>query len=245
MTIRRKMGVTDAAPRHYAPAHQNMSTADEIKLDFQRRERIGLDEAIYCAGKSDAHIAEILRQGAARAAPLLLTRFSAEQFAAIPEELRGSLDYDPLSRTAIFGEPRPVAASARVVAVAAGTSDAGVAREVERTLRFHGEPCTRITDVGAAGIWRLMDRLEEIRRYPVVVVLAGMEAALPTVLGGLVPGVVIAVPTSVGYGVGEGGRAAMLSVLTSCAQGLLAVNIDNGFGAACAALRVLRAIGPA
>lgn len=222
-----------------------MGIEDEIKLDFLRRERIGLDEAIYCAGKSDAHIAEILRQGAARRATLLLTRLSAAQAEAIPAELRGDLDYDPLSRTALAGPLPALGALSRVAVVAAGTSDAGVAREVERTLRFYGEPCTRITDVGAAGLWRLMERLDEIRRHPVVVVLAGMEAALPTVLGGLIPSVLIAVPTSVGYGVGEGGRTAMRAVLSSCAQGLLAVNIDNGFGAACAAMRVLRALGPA
>lgn len=221
-----------------------MGIEDEIKLDFLRRERIGLDEAIYCAGKSDEHIAEILRQAAGRGAVMLLTRLSPAQAEAIPTELRAGMDYDALSRTAFAG-PAPVAkGAARIAVVAAGTSDAGVAREVERTLRFYGEPCTRITDVGAAGLWRLLERIEEIRRHPVVIVLAGMEAALPTVIGGLIPSVVIAVPTSVGYGVGEGGKAAMRSVLSSCAQGLLAVNIDNGFGAACAAMRVLRAMGP-
>lgn len=221
-----------------------MGIEDEIKLDFLRRERIGLDEAVYCAGKSDAHIAEILRQAEARGAAMLLTRLSPAQVEAIPTELQARLHYDPLSRTAFAGEvPAPTGAS-RVAVVAAGTSDAGVAREVERTLAFYGEPCTRITDVGAAGLWRLLERVEEIRRHPVVIVLAGMEAALPTVVGGLIPSVVIAVPTSVGYGVGEGGKAAMRSVLTSCAQGLLAVNIDNGFGAACAAMRVLRAFSP-
>jgi NCAIR mutase (PurE)-related protein len=222
-----------------------MSAELDIQLDLLRPERIGLHEAIYSSGKSDAHLAEILRQAASRSMPLLLTRLSPAQFDAVPEALRGSLDYDPSSRTAIFGAVPTPSAPARVAVVAAGTSDAAVASEIERTLRFHGEACVRIMDVGAAGLWRLMARLEEIRSFPVVVVVAGMEAALPTVLGGLIGSVLIAVPTSVGYGVGAGGAAAMNSVLTSCAQGLLAVNIDNGFGAACAALRVLHAMTPA
>lgn len=222
-----------------------MSADQDIQLDLLRPERIGLHEAIYSAGKTDAHLAEILRQGAARSVPLLFTRLSPAQFDAVPEDLRRSLDYDPLSRTAVFGEVPAPSGPPRVAVVAAGTSDAAVASEIERTLRFHGEGCVRIMDVGAAGLWRLMARLEEIRSFPIVVVVAGMEAALPTVLGGLVGSVLIAVPTSVGYGVGAGGAAAMNAVLTSCAQGLLAVNIDNGFGAACAALRVLHAMKPA
>ena len=223
---------------HRAP----MSADQDIQLDLLRPERIGLHEAIYSSGKSDAHLAEILRQAETRAMPLLLTRMSPAQFEAIPAPLRAALDYDPLSRTAVFGVPPSPSEPPRVAVVAAGTSDAAVAVEIERTLRFHGEGCVRIMDVGAAGLWRLMARLEEIRGYPVVIVVAGMEAALPTVLGGLIGSVLIAVPTSVGYGVGAGGAAAMNAVLTSCAQGLLAVNIDNGFGAACAALRVLRAM---
>jgi len=222
-----------------------MSVDQDIQLDLLRHQRIGLHEAVYSAGKSDAHLAEILRQASSRSAPLLLTRLSHSQFDAIPEDLRRSVDYDPLSRTAVLGEPPTPSSPARVAVVAAGTSDAAVATEIERTLRFHGEACVRIMDVGAAGLWRLMARLEEIRGFPVVVVVAGMEAALPTVLGGLVGSVLIAVPTSVGYGVGAGGAAAMNAVLSSCAQGLLAVNIDNGFGAACAALRVLHAMTPA
>jgi NCAIR mutase (PurE)-related protein len=222
-----------------------MSVDQDIQLDLLRPERIGLHEAIYSAGKSDAHLAEILRQAAARSVPLLLTRLSAAQVDAIPDPLRAALDYDPLSRTGVFGAAPTPTEPPRVAVVAAGTSDAAVAVEIERTLRFHGEACVRIMDVGAAGLWRLMARLDEIRSYPVVVVVAGMEAALPTVLGGLVGSVLIAVPTSVGYGVGAGGAAAMNAVLSSCAQGLLAVNIDNGFGAACAALRVLHAMKPA
>jgi pyridinium-3,5-biscarboxylic acid mononucleotide synthase len=129
--------------------------------------------------------------------------------------------------------------------IAAGTSDVYVSREAARTLRYYGQPNVEITDVGVAGLWRLLERIEEIRRMPVVIAVAGMDAALPTVLGGLVPSVVIGVPTSVGYGVASGGEAALRAMLASCAPGLVVMNIDNGYGAACAALRILRAIGPA
>jgi pyridinium-3,5-biscarboxylic acid mononucleotide synthase len=125
--------------------------------------------------------------------------------------------------------------------VTAGTSDIPVAQEAARTLRFHGHEAANIPDVGVAGLWRLLARLEELRAMPVVIVAAGMDAALPSVVAGLVAGAVIAVPTSVGYGVAAGGRAALHAVLASCAPGLTVVNIDNGYGAACAALRILRA----
>jgi len=116
-----------------------------------------------------------------------------------------------------------------------------VAQEAVRTLRFQGQAALLVADVGVAGLWRLLARVEELRAMRVVIVAAGMDAALPSVVAGLVPGVVIAVPTSVGYGVAAGGHAALNALLASCAPGLLVVNIDNGYGAACAALRILAA----
>ncbi len=141
----------------------------------------------------------------------------------------------------MFGQPPAVAGPARVAVVAAGTSDVPVARETLRTLGYAGRAATLFADVGVAGLWRLTTRLEEIRAHPVVIVAAGMDAALPSVVGGLVAGAVIAVPTSVGYGVAAGGRTALDAVLASCAPGITVVNIDNGYGAACAALRLLNA----
>ena len=132
-------------------------------------------------------------------------------------------------------------AGTTVAIVAAGTSDMPVVREAERTLRYQGEASTVIADVGVAGLWRLTRRLDEIRAHPIVIVVAGMEAAIGSVLGGLVPGAIIAVPTSVGYGVAAGGRLALDALLASCAPGLTVVNIDNGYGAACAALRLIGA----
>lgn len=217
--------------------------AADVKLDLERAERLGFDEAIFCAGKTIPHIAQILDQAREKNLPLLLTRLSAEQFAQLPEVHRASIDYDPVSRTGFFGSLAPLTGDPRVAVVAAGTSDVFVSREAVRTLRYYAAPSLQITDVGVAGLWRLLERVEEIRRMPVVIAVAGMDAALPTVLGGLVGSAIIGVPTSVGYGVATGGDSALHAMLASCAPGLLVTNIDNGYGAACAALRILRALG--
>jgi len=212
---------------------------EEYVPDLPRAARIGFGEAVYCAGKSVAQIAAILDEASGRDASLLLTRLDETRFAALAERHRAGLDYDAVSRTAFAGPPRPLAGATRVAVVTAGTSDIPVAREAVRTLRFEGLAADEIADVGVAGLWRLLARVEELRSRAVVIVAAGMDAALPSVLGGLVPGLVIAVPTSVGYGVAEGGRAALAAALASCAPGVVVVNIDNGYGAACAAIRAL------
>jgi len=218
-----------------------VNVTNEIMLDLKRRERTGLDEAVYCAGKSVAHLLEIIKQVEARSGRMLLTRLQQDQFIEFPEAYQNALDFDLLSGTAFFGDPHPQAGLDRVAIIAAGTSDAAVAREASRTLIFSGEKPMEITDVGVAGLWRLMDRLEEIRSAKVVVAVAGMDAALPTVLAGLVDAPIIGVPTSVGYGAAEGGQTALKAMLASCASGLAVTNIDNGYGGASAALRILRA----
>ena len=148
---------------------------------------------------------------------------------------------EALSGTAYFGKMVAPTLSGRVAVVGAGTSDMGVCREAVRTLAYHGIKASEIYDVGVAGIWRLMERVPDIVRHPVVIAVAGMDAALISVLGGLVPGLVIGVPTSVGYGVANRGETALHAALASCAPGVPVVNIDNGYGAACAAIRALRA----
>lgn len=215
----------------------------DIKLDLQRAARIGFDEAIFCGGKTVGHIGAILDQAQDKDLRFLLTRLHQTQFVELPDHHRARIDYDAISRTGFYHSPHPVSSASRVGIVAAGTSDVGVSREAARTLRYYGVATVEMTDVGVAGLWRLLDRLEEIRELPVVIAVAGMDAALPTVLGGLYAGAIIAVPTSVGYGVAEGGQAALHSVLSSCAPGVAVMNIDNGYGAACAAMRVLRARG--
>jgi NCAIR mutase (PurE)-related protein len=222
-----------------------MTTNDEFLLDEQRDRRIGLSEAVYCAGKSPAQIAAILRFAEERGRALLLTRLSEESLRELPAPQASGLDYDPVSRTAYAGAVRSPSGPARVAVVTAGTSDIPVAREATRTLYFEGHRTLEIADVGVAGLWRLMRRADELRAMPVLIVAAGMDAALPSVIGGLVPGLVIAVPTSVGYGVACGGRPALDAALASCAPGIVVVNIDNGYGAACAAIRALGAASQA
>jgi NCAIR mutase (PurE)-related protein len=209
----------------------------DFLLDYDRPSRIGFGEAIFCAGKTPAQIDAIIAD-AERRSGLLLTRLDPENFARL--ETRRLLDYDPLSRTAFLGPvASPAKSEASIAIVTAGTSDLAVALEAARTLQFNGAAFTRIADIGVAGLWRLLSRLEDLKSMPVIIAVAGMDAALPTVLGGLVPGTIIAVPTSVGYGVATGGHAALNAILSSCAPGILAVNIDNGYGAACAALRII------
>ena len=216
--------------------------SDEFVLDVAREERVVLEEAVFCAGKSAAQIDAIRANASERGlAALLLTRLDAEKLAALSPRHRDRIDYCDVSRTAVFGRVRAVAGRARVAVVCAGTSDVPVAREAVRTLAYHGEVATLVVDVGVAGLWRLTRRLDELRAHPVLIVAAGMDAALPSVVGGLVAGAIIAVPTSVGYGVAAGGRAALDALLASCSPGISVVNIDNGYGAACAALRIIHA----
>jgi len=217
-------------------------TGDAI-WDAARRERIGLAEALMCEGKTPAQIASISETAGADGHPVLLTRLDSEAYAELPEGLRARLDYDVLSRTAILGDVPAPAVSARIAVVTAGTADLAVARETVRTLKAYGEACFEVVDVGVAGLWRLLERVEDIKRYPVVIMVAGMDGAIFSVLGGLVPGAVIAVPTSTGYGASRNGETALNSALASCAPGVLVVNIDNGYGAACSALRILKARG--
>jgi NCAIR mutase (PurE)-related protein len=159
----------------------------------------------------------------------------------LPGALREKLDFDRLSRTAILGglpSGKPIEGA---LVVAAGTADLGPAREAARTLAFHGHTAPLIADVGVAGLWRLNEQLGRLREARVLIVAAGMEGALFSVVAGLVSAPVIALPTSVGYGVAAGGVVALHSALSSCAPGVMAVNIDNGFGAAAAAIKIMEA----
>lgn len=214
----------------------------EAVWDAARRVRIGLAEAIMCEGKTPAQIAAICGDAAKDGHPVLLTRLEPAAFAALPGGLAARMDYDPLSRTGILGEVPAAKGLSRVAVVTAGTSDLGVAREAVRTLAAYGEAATEVADIGVAGLWRLLERVDELKRFPVVILVAGMDGAIFSVAGGLLPGVLIAVPTSTGYGASRHGETALNAALASCAPGVLVVNIDNGYGAACAALRILKGI---
>jgi NCAIR mutase (PurE)-related protein len=212
----------------------------EFKVDFEREARIGLDEALFCESKTVDQILAIVDAVKAKTGRMLLTRLDQSKYEALRARHSADLEYDPLSRTAILGSPHATINTGPVAIVMAGTSDLPVSREAARTLAFAGQPYREFTDIGVAGLWRLLEKIEDIRLSPVVIVAAGMDAALVSVVGGLVSSPVIALPTSVGYGVALGGVTALHAALASCAPGISVVNIDNGYGAACAALRISR-----
>lgn len=213
----------------------------EFLLDWDREARTGVAEAVFCEPKTAAQLAAILAEAMRLERRLLLTRLAPQQHAALPEDMRARLDFDPLSRTAILGPPLPGSLLVPgALLVAAGTADLATAREAARTLEFHGYAAPVVADVGVAGLWRILAERAALQAARVLIVAAGMEGALFSVVAGLVAAPVIALPTPVGYGVSGGGRAALRSALASCAPGVLTVNIGNGFGAAAAAIKMLR-----
>lgn len=211
------------------------------KHDGHRMLRNGFSEVILCEGKKSDHLFRIVDEMAQRGHNIFGTRASPETGAALAERFP-KLDYDETSRTfKLLNRPIEQIAG-RLSILCAGTADLAVAEEARRTAEFFGVEAQRHYDVGVAGLHRLIDCMGNLREADVAIVAAGMEGALPSVLGGLVPIPIIAVPISSGYGVNFGGISALLSMLGSCSEGISVVNIDNGFGAACAALRILRKI---
>lgn len=213
----------------------------DFKLDLSRQQRIGLDEAVFCGGKTSEQINNILQAVMQQEKSILLTHLTPTKLAGISENLQNQIDFDPISHTGFFSKPYPLSNEKNIAIISAGSSDASVAIEAARTLTFFGHRSELIHDIGVAGLWRLLERLDEISQFPIIIVVAGMDGALPTVLGGLVSSAIIALPTSVGYGAAEGGRTALNAALSSCSSGIVVVNIDNGYGAACAAIRMLTA----
>ena len=211
----------------------------DLTPDTSRRERIGFDETVFCAGKSPDQINRLLLAALEADETLLLTRLDSGKFSALSVDLSGHLDFDGVSQTAILGGVEAPAEKPRVAIISGGSSDVRVAREAARTLHYYGVGVREIYDIGVAGLWRLLERIDELRDMSVVITVAGMEGTLPSVVAGLVPGLVIAVPVATGYGVAVNGTTALNSALASCAPGLVVVNVDNGYGAGCAALRML------
>ncbi|MFH1378088.1 MAG: nickel pincer cofactor biosynthesis protein LarB [Planctomycetota bacterium] len=211
-----------------------------VRLDADRMARCGQPEIIFGESKQPETLVSITRAQAAKNSLVFITRISDAGFDALMTAFGDAMDYDKLSRTALMNAPSIDETLGAVAVVCAGTSDLPVAAEACRSLEAFGIAYDRIADVGVAGIHRLFGQLERIRKASVVIAVAGMEGALPSVIGGLVSSPVIAVPTSVGYGAAFDGLAALLGMLTCCAQGVTVVNIDNGFGAASAAARILR-----
>ncbi len=207
-------------------------------VDHHRQLRQGFPEVILCEGKTPQQVSEIAARIAKRGEPLLATRAQPEHYRAVRRRIR-SARYHEFARTITAFEPaRPEPGLKPILVVTAGTSDIPVAEEAAITARMMGNPVERLYDVGVAGIHRLLSQSEVIRRANVIVVVAGMEGALASVVGGMVDVPVIGVPTSVGYGASFGGLAALLAMLNSCASGVTVVNIDNGFGAGFAASQI-------
>ena len=233
-----RLGFVEAVAE-LAAASGAVGELKEAKIDHARQARCGFPEFVYGAGKSLEQLLEIIPEIHSRTGSVLATRVPAETGSALEKAFPAG-EYDPAARTFRIRDPerKPVG---KVVIVTAGSSDLGVAKEALHTLEACGIGGELVADVGVAGIERLFASLGRLRSADVCIVVAGMEGALPSVVGGLVRSPVIAVPTSVGYGAAFGGVAALLGMLNSCASGVTVVNIDNGFGAACAAARMIRA----
>jgi len=218
------------------PRTQNLGHST---LDLERAERTGAAEVVYGEGKSAAQIIDIAQALLGAGENLLVTRVDETKAALVQAEV-ANLQFSAVAGLLWAHTSPPPSIATHVAVVSAGTSDARVAEEAALTAEFYGCEVRRFNDVGVAGLHRLLARIDEIRQARVVVVVAGMEGALPSVLGGLVDKPVIAVPTSVGYGAAFGGLSALLGMLNSCASGVSVVNIDNGFGAGFLANRINR-----
>jgi len=216
-----------------------------VEFDYFRCHRIELPECVFCESKDAGILAQLLAELDEKAGhPVLLTRLSAQKRKALGAKWSRKLDYHALSRTAFLGGTFPRHGRASAAVVTAGSADLSTAWEAARTLEYLGIGSRVFADIGVAGLWRLEKYLDAIQKHDLIIAVAGMDAAIISVLGGLTARPVIAVPTSVGYGVAEGGRTALHSMLASCAPGIPVMNIDNGYGAACAAFRILKRIYP-
>jgi NCAIR mutase (PurE)-related protein len=212
----------------------------DFTLDFDRMRRVGFPEVVLAQGKSATQIVEICRQ-LARAHDVLVTRLSPETWEEVSTApLPGRARYDARSATLQLSVGKPMRRlQGSVAVVTGGTADTAVAEEARATLDYLGVASTLVPDVGVAGVLRLLSRIEEIEKADVVIAVAGMEASMFSVVAGLVGRPIIAVPTSRGYGAALEGISSLLSAVTSCANGITAVNIDSGYAAAMAAYRIL------
>jgi hypothetical protein len=235
-----KVSVGDAMERLRGMPYEDLGFA---KIDAHRDLRRGFPEVVYCPGKPPDRIVEIVRAMSNGHALVLATRASPAIHARLRKALRGKrVTYHEEARLVSIGTP-PRARDGHVLVVTAGTSDVPVAEEAAVTAELMGSKVSRLFDVGVAGVHRLLDRRELLRQANVIVVIAGMEGALPSVVAGLVDVPVIAVPTSVGYGASFDGLAALLAMMNACSPGVAVVNIDNGFGAGYLASRMNRGPG--
>jgi hypothetical protein len=209
------------------------------RIDHHREQRTGVPEIVYCAGKTAEQVRDIFRVMIEKENNVIGTRANNEMYEAV-RDISSAAVYFPEARIISVQKKKPVTPETSIAVITAGTSDIPVAEEAAVTAELLGNRVVRIYDAGVAGIHRLVDKLPEIRKCKVIIVIAGMEGALASVVGGLVDKPVIAVPTSVGYGANFGGISALLGMLTSCSSGVTVVNIDNGFGAGFSASMINR-----
>ena len=212
----------------------------DIRFDFQRRERIGLIEAIWGADKSIDQLKKVSKEVLSKKEVVFITRINKEKASNLIDIYKEGRYYKE-AKCLIIGESfNKFSTNKKVAIISGGSSDLPVALEAKLSLEIYGVSCQTFIDVGVAGLHRLLNQIDEINKYDVLIVCAGMEGALATVVGGLLPQPIIAVPVSVGYGVSENGKAALNSMLSSCSPGIAVMNIDNGYGAAMAALRIIK-----
>ena len=218
----------------------NFKDIDIAKLDFQRKNRRGFPETIFCQGKEDFALVEIFKAFAERKDSVIGTRASKDQYALVKREIPQA-KYDPTARI-ISLEYEKLNQIGNIAVCTGGTADLFVAEEAALTAEFFGARVSRFYDVGVSGLHRMLNKIDEIKKANVIIAIAGMEGALATVLAGLVDKPIIAVPTSVGYGASFNGISALLTMLSTCAEGISVVNIDNGYGAAYAACQINKLI---
>tara|TARA_B100000686_G_scaffold153032_1_gene160397 strand:+ start:191 stop:955 length:765 start_codon:yes stop_codon:yes gene_type:complete len=208
------------------------------KIDHHRELRSGMPEVIYGQGKSITQLKEIIRRLQKAKSNILATKISGDKYKKLKSFLPEKAIYNPQGETLVLRNSNRTKDKGLITIITAGTSDIPVAEEAASTANIMGSRVEKIFDVGVAGLHRLLDNLKQIQKARVLIVVAGMEGALASVVGGLVSQPIIAVPTSVGYGASFGGVSALLTMLNSCATGIAVVNIDNGFGAGCIAHRI-------
>ncbi len=208
------------------------------KIDHHRELRNGLPEVIYSQGKSIPQLKKIIKSLQKADSNILATKLSAEKYKALKPFLPKKAQYNENGQTLVIKKDTPIEGKGLIAIITAGTSDIPIAEEAAVTASLLGSKVETIFDVGVAGLHRLLDNIEQIKKARVLIVVAGMEGALASVVGGLMAQPIIAVPTSIGYGASFGGIAALLTMLNSCATGISVVNIDNGFGAGCIAHRI-------
>ena len=214
----------------------------DIRFDFQRRERIGLIEAIWGADKSIDQLKRVSEEVLEKKEVVFITRINKEKAIHLLDIYRDAIFYEEANCLIIGENFNKLHTNKKVAIISGGSSDLAATLEAKLALEMYGVSCQSFIDVGVAGLHRLFGEIEKINKYDVLIVCAGMEGALATVIGGLLPQPIIAVPVSVGYGVSKNGETALNSMLSSCAPGIAVMNIDNGYGAAMAALRIIKSI---